>query len=131
MGILIITNRFELGMLDESLTKTRGLAIGSPELYDLQTLYAEYRGRKYHNVHTELFSTGSYEDGHKAHYYGIALEHISRGNGVLVNTAMFPYSSHVFNEGDHIMVVTTNYDPVYSGEDFAMDLHCKIYLLSF
>lgn len=131
MGILVITNRFELGMLDESIVKTRGLAIGCPELYDLQTLYAEYRNRPHHQVYVEMYSKGTYEDSHKIYYYSAALEHIHRGNGMFINTSPFLYSSHIFDEGDHIMVVTTSYDPVYSDEKFDMDVHCKIYLLSF
>lgn len=130
MGILVVTNRFELGMLDESITKTRGLAIGSPEMYDAQNLFAEYVNRPFHRACVEIHTDNTYESEHKNFYYRKALDVLSRGNH-FVATPMIHWGSYVFQEGDHIMVIKTNYDPVFSGDDFDPEFHIKVYLFSF
>lgn len=130
MGILVVTNRFELGMLDESITKTRGLAIGSPEMRDAQNLFAEYVNRQYHNVYVEMYSKGTYESNHETFFYHKSLNILARRQVFFINPT-FNYTSHIFEEGDHIMVIKTSYDPVFTEEDFDTDLHVKVYLFSF
>lgn len=130
MGILVVTNRFELGMLDESITKTRGLAIGSPEMRGAQNLFAEYVNRSFHRVCVEIHTDNTYESEHKNFYYRKALQTLSRGNSYIA-TPMIHWGSYVFQEGDHIMVIKTYYDHVFSGEDFDTEFHTKVYLFSF
>lgn len=130
MGILIVTNQFELGMLDESLTKTRGLAIGSPEMYDAQNLYAEYRNRDYHRVIIEARNNHTYQGEHEDFYYRKALHRLSRGNGYTLSSERFDYGSYTFQEDDHLMVIRCTHDPIFSDPEFE-ELSTKIYLFSF
>ena len=129
MGILVITNRFELGLLDESITKARGLAISKPEMQDAQLLFEEYTRRPHHSACVEMHTDGTYENEQQNTHYQKVLEELSHGNYSLVKP-MIHWGSYIFQEEDHIMVIEISY-PLFSEEIFLQTKHAKIYLLSF
>ena len=130
MGILVITNKFELGMIEETCILARGMAVSMPENQDIVNLIKEYVDRDYHLIHAHFQNRGTYESAHEGFYFRKALSRFARPTNLLLHPSPFQFGSHIFTEGDHIMIIQNTYDPVFSEDEFDINW-MKTYLLSF
>jgi hypothetical protein len=127
MALLVITNKLQITMLDDSLGNARGVAIGSPEKQDVINLVKEFYTKPNREI---LFSycpaPTYYEDGHARNNFMTALDSIG------LKYWQNQFSSHKFEEGDHILVLhTDSYDPVFSDKDDTVLDQLAFYLISF
>ena len=129
MGMLIITRKFELGMLNETLVKTTGLAMSSPDMDDARRLYQEYMQRPEHSVFFEMDSDNTYQGDHERYYYARALERLTNTK-TFHPLNKFAFNSFTFKEDDHLMVIKCSHDPIFSSPEFKEE-NTKIYLFSF
>lgn len=130
MGHLIITNKFELGMIEETCNPTKGLAIGLLEEQDVKNLIKEYFVRDYHKIHVHFQSKGTYESAHEGFYFRKALNQLTDPERLMMHPSPFPFTSHVFGDKDHILILQNTYDVIFSEEEFCFDF-IKAYLISF
>ena len=130
MGHLIITNKFELGMIEETCNPTKGVAIGMPEKQDIQNLIKEYFVRDYHKIHVHFQARGTYESSHEGYYFREAINHLTYPERLMMHPSPFPFTSHIFGDKDHILILQNCYDPVFSEDEYSFDF-IKTYLISF
>lgn len=130
MGILVITNKFELGMIEETCVFPKGLAISMPERQDTINLIKEYMTTRHELLHVHFQNRGTYESSHEGFYFRKAVEHLTYPAKILMQPSPFPFTSHIFGERDHILILQNCYDPVFSEDEFSFDF-IKTYLISF
>jgi len=125
MALLVVTNKFQISMLNDSLGKARGLAMGMPEKQDVLNLVKEFNSRAFYEIEFSYCPAPThYEDGHRREHFMEALDSIN------LKYWERQFTSHKFEEGDHILVLNTDvYDPIFS--DGSVLDHLYFYLISF
>ena len=128
MAKLVITNKFELGMLAETVYKTRGLAMGMYEFDDATKLIKHFH-KHGHGIVTEFRrSNDHYRSDHERYFYQKVLHEIFGKISLLMSEHNY---SEAFEEGDYLMVVKITHDPIYTDADIELQDTTSIYLLSF
>jgi len=130
MRHLVVTNKFELGMIEETCCFPTGLAISMPERQDVINLLKEFKEKDNRRLHIHFQNRGTYESSHEGFYFRKAIAHLSYPEKFYIDNSPFPFNSHIFTNDDHIMILQNCYDPVFSEDEFSYDF-IKAYLISF